>query len=243
MVEKIRIMKKLDCACVIFGDAYDWGYVEKLYAMLSRHVTIPVILHVYTEEQRYVPAPFVKHVLPDLDIIDPKKLWWYKICLFDTTHHKGPLLYFDLDTVIVDNIDWIWNKSTDFFWAIQDFKALWRPFNNVSNTSLMWWDTTKYEIVWQTFQRNSLRQLLRNYHGDQDFVSDTIPDKSRKFLDQDRIKSWRWQSFDGGYDFKKRLYREPGTGTRIHPKDCVLIFHGQPKPDSIQDPMVLEHWK
>ena len=95
----------IDCACVIHGDAYSWTYVERLYNMLSRHVTPGIRLHVYTEADRSVPAPMIKHALTDWSISGPRRAWWYKMQLFNTQHHAGPLLYFDLDTVIVRNID------------------------------------------------------------------------------------------------------------------------------------------
>jgi hypothetical protein len=182
--------------------------------------------------------------LPDLGIKEAKRFWWYKICNCSTQNSiKAPLLYFDLDTVIVQNIDWIWKNSTNYFWALQDFKYLWRPSHNDVNTSVMWWDTTKYAQVWEAFQRRAVKETLRAYHGDQDFVSDVLGDNMRRFLDMNRIKSWRWQSLDGGFDFKSRTYRTPETGGKIMPKDSILVFHGKPKPDQITDPVVLEHWK
>jgi hypothetical protein len=244
MDKKIEVvMENIDCACLIYGDTYDWGYVEKLYHMLQRNLTPKVRLHVFTEADRVVPDKFIKHSLPDLGIKEPKQFWWYKICLFNPEFHQGPLLYFDLDTVIVRNIDWIWKNSTNYFWALRDFKCLWRPLHNGVNTSVMWWDTNNYAQVWQTFQRRAVKETVRAYHGDQDFVSEVLSDNVRRFLDMGRIKSWRWQSLDGGYDFKFRTYREPGTGAKIMPKDSILIFHGKPKPDTITDPVVLEHWK
>jgi len=243
MAKKTTIaIDSIDCACVIYGDAYDWGYVDKLYNMLCRNLTPRVIMHVYTEADRLVPQPFVKHILPVLDITDPKRFWWYKICLFDTSYHRGPLLYFDLDTVIVGNIDWIWQKPLEYFWAVHDFKHLWRSSHNSSNTSVMWWDTSKFEHVWHSFQRRPIKDLVRAYHGDQDFVTDVVDDNLRRFLDTDRVQSWRWQSLDGGYDFKKRIYKTPGSGTKINPRNSVLVFHGRPKPADLQDAVISNYW-
>ena len=131
----------IDCACVIYGDTYSWTYVERLYNMLSRHLSAGVRLHVYTEAERPVPAPMVKHVLTSWGDLGHKRNWWYKMQLFNTEHHAGPLLYFDLDTVIVQSIDWIVQSNLDYFWAIRDFKYLWRPTDYGVNSSIMWWDT------------------------------------------------------------------------------------------------------
>lgn len=70
----------VDCACVIHGKLYDWVYVDKLYAMLTRHFTRPVVLHVFTESDRPVPEPYVKHSLINWPGIGgPRKSWWYKM--------------------------------------------------------------------------------------------------------------------------------------------------------------------
>ena len=233
----------LDCACVIYGDTYSWTYVERLYSMLSRHLSAGVRLHVYTEADRPVPVPMIKHVLTSWGDLGHKRNWWYKMQLFNAEHHAGPLLYFDLDTVIVQNIDWIVQSSLEYFWAIRDFKYLWRPTDYGVNSSIMWWNTDKFQHVWAGFCQQDLQSLLRKYHGDQDYITDAIPQPERRLLDANRIKSWRWQAFDGGYDFTGKTHRVPFAGTQIHSDTSVLIFHGDPKPDKISDPVIVKYWQ
>ena len=233
----------IDCACVIHGDAYSWAYVERLYNMLSRHITPGIRLHVYTEADRPVPEPMIKHVLTEWNITKPKRGWWYKMQLFNPDHHCGPLLYFDLDTVVVDNIDWIWQQPTTYFWAIRDFKHLWRPTHTGINSSIMWWNTQHHRIVWDTFIQQELATMMQKYHGDQDYILSMIPQNQRRFFDTTRVKSWRWQCLDGGYEFRKRRHNSPGTGTVIPKNTSVLIFHGSPKPDDVPDSIVQQHWQ
>ena len=45
----------IDCACVIHGDVYSWKYVDVLYSMLSRNLSRPIRMHVYTEQHLEVP--------------------------------------------------------------------------------------------------------------------------------------------------------------------------------------------
>lgn len=233
----------LDCACVIHGDAYSWQYVERLYNMLCRNITASVTLHVYTEPERPVPSHMIKHELEPLNIKNPKKTWWYKMQLFNPAHHLGPLLYFDLDTVIVRNLDWIWQQTPTHFYTIRDFKHLWRPTFYGINSSVMWWNTQKYAYVWEKFQKQNFEYLLKKYHGDQDFISDEIPIKDCRFFDQQRVQSWRWQALDGGYDFARRRYQAPGTGTKILPETSVLVFHGRPKPAETMDLVIQQYWQ
>ncbi len=233
----------LDCACVIHGDGYSWDYVDRLYNMLTRNLSCEVRLHVYTEEHRHVPAPMIKHVLENWNIQGPRRSWWYKMQLFNPQHHAGPLLYFDLDLLIIKNIDWIAQLPLDTFWSVRDFKHLWRPTTYDVNSSIMWWDTTQYDWLWKHFRKENIAKILSQYHGDQNFINDHIPHHQRRCFDTARVKSWRWQCLDGGYDFAKKRYRKPQDGTRVDNHTDIVVFHGQPKPGDLQDPLVLEHWK
>jgi hypothetical protein len=238
-----KTLGPINCACVIHGTAYDWTYVDRLYNMLCRHITAGVVLHVYTEADRPVPAPYVKHSLIEWDIQVPRKAWWYKMQLFDPDHYRGPLLYFDLDIVIVNNIDWIWKQNPVNFWAVRDFKYLWKPSFTGINSSVMWWNTENFAYVWQNFKQLDLAKVMREYHGDQDFLTEFITHDRRRFLDPDRVRSWRWQCVDGGYDFRLKTSKKPGIGTCLTPLDSVLVFHGKPKPCQIQDSVIQQNWR
>ena len=250
MVKKNRISPvtqplsgPIDCACVIHSDGYDWTYVDRIYNMLNRHITPGIRLHVYTEEHRTVPEPYIKHSLLNWGIAGPKKSWWYKMQLFNKEYHCGPLLYFDLDTVVVSNLDWLWNLPLSYFWTVRDFKHLWKPAHHGINSSVMWWDTNSFDYVWQNFKAQELNQIIRRYHGDQDYITEVIPASERRFLDLERVKSWRWQCLDGGYNFSQKRHLLPNTGTTITQPTSIMIFHGNPKPDKIADPVISQHWQ
>jgi len=233
----------IDCACVIHGDGYGWDYVDRLYSMLSRHITPGIRLHVYTEEHRTVPTPYIKHSLLNWGITGPKKSWWYKMQLFNAEYHCGSLLYFDLDTVIVDNIDWIWKLPLTYFWAVRDFKYLWKPTNYGINSSVMWWNTDSFDYVWRNFKADNLTNIMRKYPGDQDYISETILKADRRFFEEQRVKSWRWQCLDGGYNFTQKRHLLPNAGTNISYPTSVMVFHGKPKPSDVADPVIVQHWQ
>ena len=244
MVTKTTIPSgPIDCACVIHGDAYNWTYVERLYSMLNRHISAEIRLHVYTEADRPVPEPMIKHALIDWSIASPKRSWWYKMQLFNPEHHTGPLLYFDLDTVIVNNIDWLWHQPLQYFWAVRDFKYLWRTNSVDLNSSIMWWDTRQYAYIWQEFQKDDILKTMSRYRGDQDYITAKIHRPDQRFFDPRRVKSWRWQCLDGGYNFQTKKYQRPGTGTITGHDTSVLIFHGSPKPLELTDQIILQHWQ
>jgi hypothetical protein len=67
--------------------------------------------------------------------------------------------------------------------------------------------------------------------------------KKRRFFPDRQALSWRWQAHDGGINPVNRLPLSPGLGTQFEPETSLLIFHGQPKPDQVADPVIKNHWR
>ena len=235
-----------DCACVIHGTGYDWQYVEKHYNMLKRHLPAGIRFHVYTEANRPVPLHMIKHVLKDWPgIAGPKRSWWYKMQLFNPEHHSGNLLYFDLDCVIINDLSWIPALSTECFWTIRDFRYLQRKSHSGMNSSVMWWNVTRYANVWYEFDRLDINKTVVQYPGDQDYLGVVIDPTQRRYFDQQYLQSWRWQVQDGGYNFSTRKPNAPGTKSDnyIGGDTSILVFHGKPKPhECTSDPVIANNW-
>lgn len=243
MQERTVMPGPMDCACLIHGNGYDWQYVEKLYNMLNRSFTGGIRFHVYTEHDRSVPPHMNKHILDEWPIAaGPRTSWWYKIQLFDPAKFDGNLLYLDLDTVIVRNLDWIKGLTTRYFWAPRDFRRLWRSNHQGINSSVMWWDTRRFAWIWDDFLNREMTQTTRKFYGDQDYLSSVLDDKTRRYLPEERILSWRWQAKEGGMDFKRRVYHKPGQGTQLTSDTDILIFHGKPKPHEVRDDVIAQNW-
>tara|TARA_R110000868_G_scaffold15136_5_gene69409 strand:- start:694 stop:1506 length:813 start_codon:yes stop_codon:yes gene_type:complete len=233
----------IDCACVIHADFYSWKYVDTLYSMLSRNLSRPVRMHVYTEEHRAVPSHMIKHVLTEWPgIRGSNKSWWYKMQLFNPEHHSGQLLYLDLDIVIVNSLDWITQLNPTCFWAIRDFTTLWNPRFQGINSSIMYWNTQKFAKVWEEFNKHDIFEIFKRHHGDQEYLDKVLTPKERRFFPEKSAVSWRWQALDGGINPTTRKHLNPGLGTQIGPDTSLLIFHGQPKPDQVTDPVIKTHW-
>ena len=107
----------------------------------------------------------------------------------------------------------------------------------------MWWDTRAFSYVWDDFKVKTLADLIKKYHGDQDYITEVILQEQRRCFNQEKIRSWRWEAVDGGYNFDRREFKTPGTGTKIPPNTSILVFHGDPKPHKIQDPVILQYWQ
>jgi hypothetical protein len=233
----------IDCACVIHGKKYDWYYVENLYNMLRQHSRFDIKLHVFTEPDRSVPPHMIKHALTEWPgISGHKKSWWYKMQMFDPDNFSGRLFYLDLDVVIVRDIDWVWSLDPNYFWTIRDFRYLWRSGHRGINSSMMIWDTRRFQHIWRAFRDRNIAATVKQYHGDQDFLTAFLDPKELRFFNEQLVKSWRWQIKDGGFDMEKRVYLRPDAGSVLDPKVAVMIFHGSPKPHEVTDSVIRALW-
>jgi len=212
--------------------------------MLSRNFSIPIVLHVYTESHRIVPAHYIKHNLVEWPkIFGPKKSWWYKLQLFDRTHHSGNLLYFDLDTVIVNELNWLLDLDLRFFWSIHDFKRLYKKNFIGINSSVMMWNNEKFGYIWDNIKHIDIQTITSKYRGDQDYLQTVIPPAQLQFFPLNQIISWRWQALKGSDANRHRFRPDINAGTEITHENSVLVFHGQPKPHEISDPVIQKFWQ
>jgi len=234
----------IDCACVIHDTKYDMGYVDRLYNMLRRNLSRPVKLHVWTESHRSLNPEYIRHDLIEWkDVAGPRKSWWYKIQMFDPRHGiSGPLLYFDLDVVIVDNIDWMLDLPQDKFCAVKDFRYLWKANRQEINSSIMFWQPQRYHWIWEEFTNRTRQAVIKKHAGDQDYLNEVIPKDQILLLPEHRIQSYRWQVLNGGWNNQSRSYHRPGTGCNITAGTSVVVFHGDPKPGTVQDAVIRAHW-
>jgi hypothetical protein len=236
-------LNELNVACLIHDSKYDFQYVYHLYNAVDRHTNPKINFHVFTEPDRIVPKPFIHHKLEEWPgIRGPRASWWYKIQMFNPSFINEQMLYLDLDTVIVNNIDWLWQQKTKYFWTIRDFKYLFKSRRETINSSVMWFNPTNYSHVYHDFNPTQVQGVPR-WHGDQDYITEKIPKDNIKFLDQTRILSWKWQVQDGGIDWRTRRPFLPGTGTVQEPHHSIYIFHGKPNPHQVEDPVIREHWR
>lgn len=238
-----RITGVIDCACVIHGNGYSWDYVDRLYNMLMRVFNSGIRFHVYTEPSREVPSHMIKHALTLWEDTAPRKSWWYKMQLFNPEHHQGNMLYLDLDVVVARELDWIRDLDTKLLWAIRDFRYLQRDNNHLLNSSVMWWNVPAFADVWYKFQKENFSNVFNRWPGDQDYITDAVPMSRRRFFEDRYFESYRWQCIDGGYDFRRRIHRAPGTGVSIQPDTSVVVFHGTPKPHQVHDPVITDLWR
>jgi len=240
---KLRTDNIVDCACVIHGNGYNWEYVEKLYNMLTRVIPTGIRFHVYTEHDRSVPPHMIKHILEDWGISGPKKSWWYKMQLFNAKHFSGDLFYLDLDVVLVRELKNLLSQPTDYFWTLRDFRYLQNYRINTINSSVMWFNVEKFSWIWDKFMSSDVLSTIKQFPGDQDYLNHVLDVNQRRFFEDRYFESYRWQCQAGGYDFQQRKHRKPGAPMYVGTDTAIVVFHGNPKPHEVSDPIVKDFWR
>jgi len=144
-------MKKINVCCVKSGDKYDSDYVNTLYLMVKRHLTIPFDFICLTDDSRKLFEQIKVYNLNDKSI----KGWWNKCLLFKPGILNGSCLYLDLDMILLKNIN-------EFIIENQYLNILCNPisFNGVNyyniNSSMLFWNTDNKDLhkIWFQYIEN-----------------------------------------------------------------------------------------
>jgi len=209
------------------GDKYDSDYVNTLYLMIKRHLTIPFDFICLTEN----PQNLLKQV-KIIKLVDTSiKGWWNKCLLFKPDLLNGSCLYLDLDMIILKNID-------EYIINNQYLNVLCNPLilNNKIyhkiNSSMMFWNTQNEELskIWFQYSENKLfydnhKALLGEEKGDQKVILES--NVKYKFFPTDKIR------------YFKLLKEEDFLDTNI----SIIVCKGKKQKDHKSNFFVRNYWK
>lgn len=168
----------LTVACVyVQGHVpYSPEYVFRLHQMAKRWITRPFRFVALIDGRPWIyPAGLDTKIIPK-----PRgmKGWWSKLELFNPANAgklKGRILYLDLDTLIVGNLDPIIDYPAPFALAPhagsfegRDGLAVVKRYNS----SVMVWDAGTLDGLY----RHWSWQVAHRLHGDQDWIGEQVPD-------------------------------------------------------------------
>lgn len=98
----------LTVVCVKWGDEFGPEYANRLFHAVGRHLSVPHRFVCITDNPMGVECETLPCRHPGLPG------WWQKLALFDGTFADSRWLFFDLDTVIVDDIGFMAEYEGDF---------------------------------------------------------------------------------------------------------------------------------
>lgn len=161
--------------------------------------------------------------------------WWSKMELFSL---PGPLLYFDLDTVIVGALD----PLADQIYKLGRRVMMLRGFHMGDWTSgIMGWYNPGEEgrLDWllelfmaapkEFFARDRLKLNGRSFRGDQDYIREVLD--SAKYHPRTELVAVQ-DLVRGIYSYKVHVRQRPGQEL---PEDAAVVaFHGRPRPKEVE---------
>ena len=163
----------VNVVCVNWGTKYSREYTQRLYNMVKRNTTKDFKFYVLTDQT----SLYYGDIIP-IELDGGFTGWWNKLQMFKPgILPKGEYLYFDLDVVIVDNIDCFFEHPS--FGIIRDFI---RPDNGILpgkeyNSSAMRFNTD-LSSIWEYYIQNNIKfhdmQKQVSFFGDQNVVSSYV---------------------------------------------------------------------
>lgn len=223
--------------CVFWGTKYPIKYVNILYRMVKRNMTIPFNFYCLTDNPEQTFEAAIKTInipKPNLDG------WWNKMHLYNKELKiEGNILYLDLDVVILNNLEPFFKQYKDEdFCVIRDFG---QPTTTI-NSSVIRYNLKHHFFIWDNYLKD--KGMYDSVHGDQNVLTDMMfRHPSTQILPDDWTYSFKWPV--RGKPKKYEKYKPID-----HPlkKDSLIcVFHGHPNPDYAMQyqsgEWVKEYWK
>jgi hypothetical protein len=230
----------LNVICLKHGTKYGPEYVNKLYNMIVRNLTLPHNFICFTDNPAELNPNIQIKLLPSAPIHG----WWWKPYIFKADHFPiGDInLFFDLDMVIVKNIDHFIDFLPGQFVGLRDVGRILRPNLIKLGSAVLKWPAGQFDDIWTKFEKNlSITQRL---HGDQDWIW-SLHSNDIKFFPNEWIQSYKWEVrsrselIGHGPTLMFKDIRNP----LVDENTSVLAFHGFPNPHQVMDPIIVDNWR
>lgn len=233
--------------CMKWGTKYGPEYVNTLRSMLSRHLVRAHRLVCFTDDGTGIGPGVEILPLPAMNLPPDKERGWRKLSTFQSPFGdlRGPVLFLDLDIVIIDSIDCFFDHPGEFC-IIHDWAKPWRT---TGNSSVYRFEAGAHPELLDTFLQN-IDQVKREVRNEQEYLT-------REMQRIGILAYWpkEWcVSFKYGClpAFPLNLVQTP----RLPQGARIVVFHGNPNPPEAvvgkgkgiyrfvrPTPWVSEHWR
>jgi hypothetical protein len=205
-----------------WGTKYGPEYVNRLYAMVSRHLRGPFRFVCLTDSGEGVRPEVECLPIPDLALPDGQpERGWKKLTTFEADLHglRGTALFLDIDIVIVDDITPFFEAPGEFL-IIHDWK---RPWRVTGNSSVYRFELGAHPDVLEQFRSHSAQARAR-FRNEQAFLSDVLHRQGKlSYWPAEWCASFKYHCIPAWPSSWWRVPTYP-AGTRI------VIFHGEVNP-------------
>jgi hypothetical protein len=143
---------------------YDASWVDKLQNAVRRNLTLP---------HRFICLSDCEVNCERIPIDSAYPGFWSKLQLFQPGLFTGPVFYLDLDTVICQNIDDMFEPLTR-----SNFVMWYEADKDIHSSAMMWWQSDQSHL-WDRYQTHPPKHWSEKYksvplYGDQGFISEHV---------------------------------------------------------------------
>jgi hypothetical protein len=231
----------LNVVCLKHGKKYSSDYVNRLHNMVSRHLTLPFNFFCFTEESKGLNLNIQIKPLPDNNKISG---WWWKPYIFKEGHFANgdTNLFFDLDMVIVGNIDKLATYKPNEFVGLEDVGRVFRKHPQKLGSAVLKWPANQYSDIWNLIEQDN--RIVSRFRGDQDWIW-SLHKNNISFFPEDWIRSYKWEvrsKTELIHNGSRYVFKEIKNPI-LNPETSVLAFHGTPNPGDVMDPIIIDNWR
>lgn len=205
-----------------WGKKYGPEYVNRLFNMVERNTTLPFKFVCYTDDFAGIDSRIQAFPLPEMDLPPDRERGWRKLSLFrKDVGLEGRVLFLDLDTVIVGNIDDYFTMDGDFI-----FIKHWKPSkkHGIGETGVYRFEAGALDFLYFDFM-NNMERVKADYRHEQAYVGDVLSKRGiAKFWPSEWMPSFKYNCMR---PFPLNWFMPPVKP----PKAKMIVFHGVPTPE------------
>ncbi len=218
-------METVNVVCMKWGTKFTPDYVNNLYHMVKRNITLPFRFFCVTEHSEGVD-PAVE-ILPLPDFKEPPERYlrfcraWRKLALLDAPYHdlKGKIMFLDLDVVVIGNIDCFFSYS-DKLAIIENWS---QPGRLIGQSSVFCFEMGKYKHLLDKYRDHQL-EVINSHRTEQVYITRELGEENFDYFPDDWCKSFKFHCMPGG------IMNSFKTPTHIPENARIIVFHGNPNP-------------
>ncbi len=208
--------------CMKWGTKYGPEYVNRLYAMVRRHLTGDFRMACLTDDPKGIRAEVECFSIPPLELPPgiPER-GWTKLATFAPDLHglRGTALFLDVDVVVVGPLDDFFELPGEFL-VIHDYK---RPWRITGNSSVYRFELGAHPDVLEHF-RTHFDQVRSDFRNEQAYLSDFMYRKGLlAYWPAAWCPSFKYHSIP---PWPTNYWKTPV----VPPGARIVIFHGECNP-------------
>ena len=215
---------KNNVVCIKWGNKFDAEYVNRLYRMVRKNLTLPFRFICFTDDKNNFEDGIEIFDLPPIkfDTNGPER-GWRKLSVFNEKlgNLTGKALCLDVDVVIVNNINYLFEEEGEFR-IIKDWG--YPESSYVGNSGCYRFEIGKHKDILEYFEEH-FNEIKERFRNEEEYLSWKMKEKGI-------LKYWKPKT---AISFKHRCMSSFPLNLLSTPKQPtdetkILIFHGNPLP-------------